>query len=181
MTYDYLITLKKRNDRLIDAVSVLMYVFALSVFAYYYRYEDETFYIFICGGVVLTLVIALARRRSTGEAFFSFGLLIAALGWFYEPHRNIVMSVLYLLSALLERQMKFSAEIGFSKERIVFNTFPRRTLRWDEVSNVLIRDGLLTIDQKNNRLFQKEIEGDVTRLEEEQFNLFCRQCINAAA
>ncbi len=52
-------------------------------------------------------------------------------------------------------------------------------LQWDEDNNALIKDGLITIDQKNNNLFQKEIEGYVTAELEKEFNDFCNRCINA--
>jgi len=47
-------------------------------------------------------------------------------------------------------------------------------LNWNEVNNVLIKDGLITIDQKNNKLFQKEIDAGVSLQVENEFNAFCK-------
>jgi hypothetical protein len=50
-------------------------------------------------------------------------------------------------------------------------------LEWGEINNALIKDGLITIDQKNNKLFQKEIDSGVSLHVEKEFNDFCRQQI----
>lgn len=52
-------------------------------------------------------------------------------------------------------------------------------MQWDEVNNALIKDGLITIDLRNNKLYQNEIEGYVTAEVEKEFNDFCKRCINA--
>jgi hypothetical protein len=90
------------------------------------------------------------------------------------------MAILYALAGILEKQVKFPKEIGFSKDEISFNSLPRKVVRWNEVSNVLIKDGIITIDQKNNHIYQKEIEGYVTAEIEKEFNNFASQCIVAA-
>ena len=82
------------------------------------------------------------------------------------------------LAGLLEKQVKFPQEIGFSEDEISFNTLPRKVLKWNEINNALIKDGLITIDQKNNKLFQREIEGYVSADIEKEFNAFCYHCIN---
>jgi hypothetical protein len=76
------------------------------------------------------------------------------------------------VAGIIEKQVKFSQEIGFSPEEISINTVPRKVIKWNEVSNVLIKDSMITIDQKNNKLMQKEIEGYVTKDIENEFNEF---------
>ena len=162
-----------------DQVSQLMYVFSLITFGYYYYYYPKSgaVYLFIGGGLLLFWAISIIKKRRKGEAFFRFGLFICALGWVIGPERNIWMALLYAVAGLLEKQVKFPAEIGFAADEISFNSLPKKTLGWDQVKNVLIKDGLLTIDQKNNRLYQKEIEGYVTADIENEFNEFAHRCI----
>ncbi|MEY4053376.1 MAG: hypothetical protein RL034_294, partial [Bacteroidota bacterium] len=40
------------------------------------------------------------------------------------------------------------------------------------------KDGLLTLDYKNNTLFQKQIESSVEKELEDAFNLFCQERLN---
>jgi hypothetical protein len=82
----------------------------------------------------------------------------------------------FILLAILERQVKFPLEIGFSENQVVFNSLFKRKYSWKEVSNVVLKDGLLTIDFLNNHLIQREVEDEVDEDEvsEEEFNAFCR-------
>ncbi len=182
MVYDYLITLKKPDYRFADQVSQLMYIFALLTFGFFYYHHPQTgvVYLFIGAGILLCWAYSLIRKRKKGETLFRLGLFIAALGWVLGPERNVWMAILYAVAGLLEKQVKFPAEIGFTESEISFNSLPRKVLHWDEIKNVLIKDGLITIDQNNNKLFQKEIEGYVTRDIEKEFNEFCKRCIVAA-
>ena len=182
MVYDYLITLKKPDYRWADQVSQIMYVFALVTFAYFYYYHPKTgaVYLFIDAAILLFWAFTLAKKRRKGEAFFRFGLFICALGWVLGPERNVWMAILYAICGLLEKQVKFPAEIGFAENEISFNSLPRKVLKWNEIKNVIIKDGLITIDQKNNKLYQKEIEGYVTADIENEFNDFARRHLTAA-
>lgn len=183
MIYDYLITLKKSDIGFVDQISQFMYFFALLVFGYFFYHfpKSGAVYLYTGGGIIMSWIFALIKKRRKGSAFFRFGLLIAALGWFAGTQKNIWMAVLYVVAALLEKQVKFPQEIGFSEKEVSFNTFPKKTLAWSEINNALIKDGLITIDQKNNHLFQKEIEGDVTPDIEKEFNEFCLRCLRNPA
>jgi hypothetical protein len=63
----------------------------------------------------------------------------------------------------------------FSKEAITFNTFPFKNYSWQEVKNIMLKDNMLTIDFKNNKIIQREIEPAELTEEEIEFNEFCRQ------
>jgi hypothetical protein len=179
MVYDYLITLKKSDYRFVDQVSQILYLFALLIFGYFYYNHPKTgqVYLIICVAVLIAWVFTIFKKRRKGAAFFRLGLFIAALGWVLGPERNVWMAILYAVAGFLEKQVKFPAEIGFSEKEISFNTLPRKVLHWSQIKNVVIKDGLLTIDQENNKLTQKEIEGYVTADIENEFNEFARRCI----
>jgi hypothetical protein len=80
--------------------------------------------------------------------------------------------------ALLERNALLSPEIGFSRDHVRFNGWPEKKYNWSEFSNIILKDGILTIDFRNNKLFQKETDDsenpdyDGT---EEEFNDFCAE------
>ena len=181
MIYDFLIILKRPDYSAIDNVSKMMYVFALLVFGFYYYHNPKTgaAYLYLAAGVLLSLIYSIIKKRKDGSASFRTGLLIAAAGWFIAPQKNIWMGILYAIAGLLEKQVKLPQEIGFSEEEISLSTFPKKILLWSEVNNALIKEGLITVDQKNNKLFQREIEGYVTADIEKEFNEFCQRCITA--
>ena len=55
-----------------------------------------------------------------------------------------------------------------------FNTLIKKKYSWKDIDNVVLKDGLLTIDFKNNKLFQKEIDGEDKEADEEEFNNWVR-------
>lgn len=180
MVYDFLITLKKRNYRAVDQVSQFMYFFALIIFGYYYFHFPKTgaVYLYFGAGIIFWWIFTIFKNHKNGQAFFRFGLLIGAAGWLAGPQTNIWMGILYAIAAFMEKQVKFPQEIGFSEHEVSFNSFPRKVLQWSKINNALIKDGLITIDQKDNKIFQKEIEGYVTVGIEKEFNDFCNRCIS---
>jgi hypothetical protein len=175
MVYDYLITLKKSDYKLPDQVSQLMYFFSLLAFSFFFsQYQKNGLvYLVFIAGIATAWGVTLMKKKKNGQAYFRLGLLIAAAGWIIGPQRNIWMAILYAIAGIIEKQVKFPQEIGFTADGITFNTLPKRNLDWNQVKNIVIKDGLLTIDQKNNKLYQKEIEGYVTADIENEFNEYC--------
>ena len=176
MVYDYVITLKRPDYKLVDQVSQLLYVFAIVVFSYFfYLYQRAGIaYIIIIIALIAVWIFTLRRKKKTGSAFFRWGSGIASIGWLIDPQQNIWMFLLYVLAAVLERQVKFPQEIGFSKDEVVFNSFPKKIVDWAELNNVVIKDGLITVDFKNNKLVQKEIDEHVSVAIELEFNDYCK-------
>src|SRR5690349_18294908 len=126
MVYDYLVTLKKSDYRFVDQVSQIMYLFALIMFSYFYYQHPKTGIVYLAIGAAILLAWAYTvyKKQKKGKAFFRTGLFIAALGWVLGPERSVWMAVLYALAGLLEKQVKFPAEIGFTEKEISFNTLP---------------------------------------------------------
>ena len=66
----------------------------------------------------------------------------------------------------------------FSEKNISYPSFPRKIINWKELNNTVIKDDLLTIDLKNNKLIQQMIDESKTSVNEKEFNEFCRQQLN---
>jgi hypothetical protein len=53
-----------------------------------------------------------------------------------------------------------------------------KTYQWTELNNVMIKDDLLTMDFKNNSLFQAytdDEENEEYEVEDEEFNEYCKR------
>ncbi len=77
------------------------------------------------------------------------------------------MVFVFVLLAILEYQAETRSEIGFSEDHIIFNGLLKKKYKWTEVQNVVLKDGLLTVDLKNNKLMQKEIDNGENEASEE--------------
>lgn len=130
--------------------------------------------IFIVLLVAWSWYISLKREK---EMYYSKALLIAGLVWTKMPYMQW-MIVVFVLLALLEYQAKLAPEIGFSSDHIVFNGLFKKRYQWREIDNVVLKDGLLTIDFNNNKLYQKEIDTGENEAEEAEFNDWVRNKLN---
>jgi len=83
----------------------------------------------------------------------------------------IVVSV-FILLAWLERKARSPLQIKFSADNVIFNGMIVRKHSWSEIQNVVLKDGLLTVDFKNNKLMQRDIE---EKINEAEFNSWVRK------
>lgn len=181
--YDFVVTLRHRDYRLYNVISILLCVMALATFTFAMLQVPFAPYnwinIFLAAFIVFNLVVFFTRiNRKDLIPTFKWSLFAAAFLWLLYPVHVPVIGIFYIIAALLERQLKFPQEIGFSKDEITFNTFPSKHYDWQQLKNVIIKDNILTLDFKNNKIFQKETESDVSAETEKEFNEFCRQCLN---
>ncbi len=169
--YNYVITVKQSDYKSANAVSTLMLMLALAVFIYtaWTHWSSRTYHnaailyavlsSFITVWCIYSLVFAPRLKR---VPYYRLALAAAAIGWFVEPLNNYWMGALYALGVLIERQVKFPAEIGVDDSGITFNSLPSKSYKWHEINNMLLKDDIITIDFKNNKIYQKETEADVS-------------------
>jgi hypothetical protein len=105
------------------------------------------------------------------SVYHLFFLGFAGMG-FYIP--ALIVAVLAILMNIAMREYT----VLFYNDRINYNTVPVKVLHWKELNHVILKDGLLTIDMKNNRLFQEELDSTKNNPDENEFNEFCRQQLN---
>ncbi len=194
MKYQYVVILKKDGERATDLLSILLCFSSAVIFGYTQLKSDHpniylyAFTALILGGLVYNAVVrrrltAAARRHPQKPVRYKYLILLTALGWFGMPFLPWI-GIVFLILAFLEHQAKRPLEIGFDRDRVVINTLIRKRHDWSVFNNVLLRDGLLTLDFKNNRLLQKEVaddDEDDDDVDEEEFNAYCRDRLTAAS
>lgn len=181
-TFDYIIVLKKRNHSTVDGVSQIMLLIAVialignGINGSYNAISSFAFAALVIGWGGFCIW----QKKKGGSPFFRFGLLLAAMGW-YSMEDGLWIALIYLLAAMLEKQVKFPEEIAFDENEIVFNSFPKKRYEWNQLKNVVLKDGLLTLDFTNDLLIQKELESDTTQTTEDEFNAFAKALIEKTA
>src|ERR1044072_7974178 len=124
---------------------------------------------------VFNLAMAISNNKKEKIITFKWALYAAAFLWLLYPLHIPFIGIFFIIAALLERQIKFPQEIGFSDDGITFNTFPFKNYTWQQVKNAVLKDNLFTLDLINNKIIQKETESDVSPETEREFNEFCQQ------
>ncbi|MFT3903472.1 MAG: hypothetical protein QM727_09875 [Niabella sp.] len=102
-------------------------------------------------------------------------IIIIAVRWFrfHNYWAFFANMALWLLYVIARRNM----EISISESHISYPSFPKKNFNWQELSNVILKDGLLTIDCKNNKIYQHYVENSETLANEAEFNEFCHRQI----
>ncbi len=80
-----------------------------------------------------------------------------------------------IFSALSILSLKKSTFI-FSKLNIEKKFFPAQKYKWNDLTNVILKDNILTLDFKSNKILQAEIEN--TGFNEDAFNTFAKAQLN---
>ncbi|HSC40123.1 MAG TPA: hypothetical protein VLD19_19700, partial [Chitinophagaceae bacterium] len=133
----------------------------------------------------------LLQKKHPGlVVYYRIALYIAAFGTLFsavsspapETHLPIQawLSIPLFLLGLFERQAKMPLEIGFTNDVVVINTLFRRYYRWTDFNNIILKDDILTLDFKNNRLLQRETVDEDGEAGEDEFNNYCRERLSKA-
>ena len=179
MKYQYVVILKKTGQRATDLLSFLLCLFtALTLFYLAFRSTNpDRLTLVVASFLLIGLVITLfSRRRARPDKVrYRYLLLLAALAWMFFTPAPWVGALFFVLS-FLEYQTKRPLEIGFDNDRVVINTLVKQQFDWAAFNNVVLKDGLLTLDFKSNRLIQREVTDDDEDddADEEEFNAYCR-------
>ena len=119
-------------------------------------------------------IFCVYQKIKGGVPYYRLGLVFASWGWFLLPNALLIAGV-FLIAALFERQVKFPYELAVDPAGVLVNTFPKKLYPWAEINNMLIKDDYITIDFKNNKLIQKQINEPVTEAIKNEFNAFCAE------
>jgi hypothetical protein len=177
MIYQYVVVLKSQHNRYIDILGFLLSLFSIACFTREVFLSGQVSIAYLLGAVFVTAVVAwnLYQSSKKRKVYYSRALLIAALVWMKMPYLQW-FAFLFIILGLLEYQAKYPLEIGFSDNEIRINALFKRKYQWSQFNNIMLKDGLLTMDFTNNRVLQQEIEDDEeSEADEDEFNDYCRK------
>ena len=100
----------------------------------------------------------------------SVGLLAMKYWW-----PAIIFFSLFLLYRISQRRLLVSV----SADEVIYPSFPKTIITWAELNNVILKDDLLTIDFKNNKIIQQLIQKKEPAVNEQEFNDFCKAQLKA--
>jgi len=176
-TYSFTLQADKKNVYLLMQRLLLMMNLALTIFLLISSWPNEKRIVFLCAFFLSVAFLVLIKKIYPfffAQAHFlekivglGFGVSWIAVGG-YSP--GIV--VLLLTSLFSHATTNPLIQVG---DKITIKTgFFKRNYSWDKIEQVILKDGLLTIDFKTNRLFQQPI-GEKGPIDESAFNSFCKE------
>lgn len=179
--YTYIIVLRNESARYVNTIGFLLAVGSAIMFTREMLIRNTVILPYALGVVFIAGLLlwnAFVYFKRDKNIYYSKALLIAGLVWTKMPFLEWLI-VVFVILAFLEYQAKLSPEIGFSDDHIVFNRLWKKRFSWQEIEYVILKDGLLTIDFKNNRILQKEIDSGENEASEHEFNEWCKDRLAA--
>jgi|1048.fasta_scaffold45222_2 hypothetical protein len=179
--YDYVVVLKNHNIKLISKTSRLMMILSVLPFAasIYFNPKNLLTYLFVFVSAAL-LISKLVEQQKGKQVSYALLLGVTGLGIFFSTSIPYI-GQLYILAGLFDWHFSKNTEVGFSNDVIVKSGLFPKKINWNELNNIVIKDDLLTIDFKNNTLFQAytdDADNDEYEVGDDEFNAYCREILN---
>ena len=177
----FMYTLFLKNEKLGSYNKLGLFILLLHILyftGYFLKINSETNFIAVC---VILAISLLGFMINVGCAFknkgpvIAFSVLFVILGLIWLAFDSYWMIVPMVILAYLDFNVRKIAAVYLSEHGIEIKAFPGNTHEWKQMSNVILKDRILTLDFKNDRLIQTETDERSWGVEEEGFNLFCSQ------
>ncbi len=117
------------------------------------------------------------KKKNEDSPYKLLAEYLVAMAWWKLGYGWLAL--LFFVLGMLYLGAKRKLQVSVFKEYIIYPSLPNKKIEWQELNSVILKDGLLTIDFKNNKLIQQVIDEN-NNTDEAAFNAFCRQQINAA-
>ena len=174
--------LKNEKQKFYNQISWIIIIIHILVFLYLVFFSNDKF---ISPGSIAILILLFCcfllkyylyrvkKKYQIGIDVFFFILMI---GWICNHlyWLSIIPMVFYSLSGIALRKLVTI----FTEYKIIYPSFPLKTIYWKELNNTILKDGILSIDFKNNKIIQQLIDESKTQVNEKEFNDFCREQLN---
>lgn len=125
---------------------------------------------FFASGLLICIYVfkSISKREDIENDCLSlaFSVSIIALIVLQYYWIAVVIIILFLFQDITRRRLT----VLVFEDRIVYPSFPKRTILWKEVNNVILKDDILTIDLRNDKIFQNEV---ISPISDSEFNEYC--------
>lgn len=139
-------------------------------------YQNNQFYFINIAAAVTLIIAAIFINRLLKKSPFNTGILLglAALILFIAT-RSIAFAAIMVLCGLLVKKIYKNPLVTVNSKGISITKMLGNPMHeWSEFNNIILKDNLLTLDFKNNKLLQLNLtEKTENRVDENLFNTFC--------
>lgn len=180
--YSYIVVVKQKNRRIIELSGlILCLIFILLLINT--LIQISTFliiYILISIATIGLFTNSIIQYKKGSKLNLTPIFIIAAVTIFFIPNIKWLF-ICFILFAFLEKYALKKEEIGFNRDEIYYNKLFPKKIYWESLNNVVLKDGILTLDFMSNKVQQFETDElddeDEEEVTEEEFNAFCQLCL----
>lgn len=142
------------------------------IFFFFAMQLAATKWAFITGAITIIAALASFLYKKKSELLNTVGMAIVCIGWLKLNYWWITIVLLVLI--FLAKQAIKKRTIIFEKDSVSVSPPFAQNYIWQDFQNVVLKDGLLTLDFNNNKLFQVNIHSEISAPQEAEFNDFCQ-------
>ena len=170
--------LKNEKEISYNRISILLLVLNLAglLFITYLKDFKSLVPFFMATIAIFSAFIAFYSRYKSERSPLTGAFFVLSLAWILADYW--VVGVLNFFFMILHIAALQKPIVSVSENQVIYPSFPRKKIDWQELSNLIIKDGLLTIDFKNNKIIQQQVADISLTIDEKEFNDFCRQQLN---
>lgn len=176
---EYRIILPNEKERTARYISVLILCINLFVFVFYIFYSSGRIFSIALAGSAVSAVALLLFFFKTGKENirgYPFAVLFLLLAICWMIIGKYLVAVFLLAFAMIGIYALKKLQVVFRNDAVIYPSFPKKIFEWHELSNVILKDRILTIDCKNNKLIQVVIDSSSAEtIVENEFNEYCRK------
>ncbi len=177
------ITLKNEKLKQYERIASVFILINLAIFIFMaISAETRATRIPAIGSSVL-IILALAIdyflfsiKNNEGSPYKLAAEYVITMAWSQTDYWWIAIPCFIL--GLLYQSTKRPLLVSVLQEKIVYPSFPKKNISWLELNSMILKDGLLTINFKNDKFIQQFIDETKTVVNEQDFNDFCSQQLN---
>jgi hypothetical protein len=176
----YVFILKNEKSKNYLTISQFLVFFNLLGFVFLLINDEEViskniwllFSIVVTAAYLFFAVIERILQKTTPDFWHRSIFGYCAMAWLKEGYWwfSILLGVFVLFDYLAHRKLV----VKISDKKIILPALLKKDVEWSELSNLILKDDLLTIDFKNNKLFQHLIYNSNEEVDENKFNDFCK-------
>lgn len=156
---------------------IIALVNAVGFAVFYFNETEPGRQVLVVPGMLISMlalifyILKLTQKRLAAFRV-EISFIIAALIWLL--YGNTWLGILLLIFAIFGFYSNRNLVVRFNEQGIDYPSFPKKHFLWQDVDFVIVKDGILTMEMKDNRVFQFTLSKEqAAMLDEPAFNNFC--------
>jgi len=130
----------------------------------------------LCG-----LILNRASMNSNANPVLPFALLFFIFACTWAGTGLAWISLAMGVLAGLDLYTRKKPTLLINEDHIQVPYLFTKTVAWNELNNLVLKDGIITLDFKNDHLFQSALQDSAEPVDETEFNAFCSLALTAKA
>jgi hypothetical protein len=170
--------LKNEKETSYKRISIFLLVLNLVgiLFITYLKDFNSWLPFIIAAIAILAASFSFYFRNKNEKAIITGTFILLSLAWIVAGYWVVgVLNIIFMILHIAALQKPI---VNINERQVIYPSFPKKKIDWQELSNLIIKDGLLTIDFKNNKIIQQQIADSSLTIDEKEFNDFCHQQLN---